>query len=167
MCHLRRAVGRLSTRHVSSGLRAGDLPSRVCPSPSSVFQLLQRLVSRLLARSRESLSLGRAGDDDRLLSADLHYCCLCTRLHCRLCSCDLRRVLSTDLHRRLRTGQHLLDLCRSDMPNLFDLLKLRRELRADLWHLFDMHRELRSNLQHLLDLCDAGDGERSRIATCV
>jgi hypothetical protein len=90
------------------------------------------MVSRLLARSRQSCSLGRSR----------HYDHRWFRAHDNCC--------------RFHTGQLLSDM--------FDLLKLCRELRADL---FDVHSELRSDMQHVLDLRHARNGERSRVAACV
>ena len=84
--------------------------------------LCQRVVSGLLARSRQSRCLGRSRYyDDRWL-----------RAHGNLCSLSAGDGW-------LRAGQFLSDM--------FDLLNLFRELRADV---FDVRSELRSRLLNLL-----------------
>jgi hypothetical protein len=121
---------------------------------------LQRLVSRLLAGSRQSRDLGRADDDGCVRARDLHRG---LRAGDHLCG-----LLSTGLYRRLRTRlQHLLDMCGASVSDLFHLLDLQCELCTGLQHLLDLHRQLCTGVQHLLDLCDAGDCERSCLAASV
>jgi hypothetical protein len=138
MCYLRRADGCLS-----AGGRSGVFTRHD-------DDLLQRLVSRLLARSRQSRDLGRSRHHDhRWLRAHGNRCSLSVGLYGRLCASQL-------------------------LPDLFDLLNLYGELRADLldvfhlrsrvFDLFDVCRKLRPDLLNLhcwlcadmLDLCRAG-----------